>query len=155
MHPLNWFSWRYRRVRLVRLPNSGGSSPLNWFSWRSSPVTRPLAAVVTPSHSPIGASLSQLRLYPVFAIRGVVEGDQRFSVRFGRGLRQLGHGRGRGHWRWHGRGRWRWREGRHGRGRWRRCEGRQGRGRCSRWGIRQGRSTCRCGRLFLSGGSGC
>ena len=53
-------------------------------------MTRPLAAVVTPSYSPIGASLSQLRLYPVFAIRGLVEGEKRFSVRFGRGLRHWG-----------------------------------------------------------------
>ena len=28
-HPLNWFSPRYRSVRLARLPNSGGISPLN------------------------------------------------------------------------------------------------------------------------------
>ena len=58
--PLNWFSVSHSFVRLARLPNSGGISPLNWFRWRSSSVTRPLPSVVTPSHSLIGTSLSQL-----------------------------------------------------------------------------------------------
>ena len=59
-HPVNWFLSRASPVRLARLPNSAGISPLNWFPSRSSSVTRPLSSVVTPSHSLIGTSLSQL-----------------------------------------------------------------------------------------------
>ena len=87
MHPLNWLSLSTRFVRLVRLPNSGGISPLNsfkarrndvrlarppssggsfplnWFSARACAMTRPFPPVATPSHSPIGASLSQFSLF--------------------------------------------------------------------------------------------
>ena len=37
-----------------------GAHPLNWFSLRFSLVTRQLSSVVTPDHSPIDTSLSQL-----------------------------------------------------------------------------------------------
>ena len=37
-----------------------GAHPLNWFSLRFSLVTRQLPSVVTPDHSPIDTSLSQL-----------------------------------------------------------------------------------------------
>ena len=58
--PFSWFSERSSHSSLARLPNSGGISPLSWFSSRSSRVTWPLSSVVTPNHSPIGTSLSQL-----------------------------------------------------------------------------------------------
>ena len=58
--PLNSFPPRDSRRRLARLPNSGGISPLNWLMSSSSSVTRPLSSVVTPYHSLIGTSLSQL-----------------------------------------------------------------------------------------------
>ena len=61
--PLNWFSPRDNRRRLASFPNSGGISPLNWLMSSSSSVTRPLSSVVTPYHSLIGTSLSQL-LFP-------------------------------------------------------------------------------------------
>ena len=37
-HPVNWFLSRASRVRLARLPNSGGISPLNSFSLRYNSV---------------------------------------------------------------------------------------------------------------------
>ena len=65
--PRNWLLERSRSARLARLPNSGGICPLNWFPARSNLVTRPMASVVTPRQSPIGAALSQLPLFNQFA----------------------------------------------------------------------------------------
>ena len=50
-HPVNWFPRRSSRVRLARLPNSGGISPVNWFPRRSSRVRLarlPNAAGISP-----------------------------------------------------------------------------------------------------------
>ena len=58
--PLNWLKLRLSDSRLAGLPNPGGIAPLSWLLERDSLVTRPLTSVVTPPHSLIGTSLSQL-----------------------------------------------------------------------------------------------
>ena len=59
-HTLKSLLPRCSSTRLERLPSSGGISPLKALSRRLSSVTRPSPSVLTPSHSPRGASLSQL-----------------------------------------------------------------------------------------------
>ena len=59
-HPWLWFR------RWVRPPRCGGILPDNRLSGRFSSVTRPLASVVMPCHSPGGRSLSQLVLFAQF-----------------------------------------------------------------------------------------
>ena len=49
-------------VSSERLPSEDGIVPVNWLLSRLSSITRPLASVVTPYHSTIGALLSQFLL---------------------------------------------------------------------------------------------
>ena len=65
--PVNWLLVSRSHSRLVRLPNSADISPVNWLLLRSSRVTRPSLSVVTPSHTPMVALLSQLSLLSQFA----------------------------------------------------------------------------------------
>ena len=76
--PLNSFPERFSDSRFERLPSSGGTFPLNLFQGRYRLVTRPALSVVTPCHSPIGASLRPVPVVrPILPVRGVVERDQR------------------------------------------------------------------------------
>ena len=79
-HPLNWFPLRNRSCSFAGLPNPGGIAPLNWLKLRLSDSrlarlpnsilpaqlvvgegqSGDLTSVVTPPHSLIGTSLSQL-----------------------------------------------------------------------------------------------
>ena len=65
--PLKSLLWRYSSLRLERLPSSAGISPLKLLSSGTNAITRPSSLVVTPYHSPRGASLSQLLLSNQFS----------------------------------------------------------------------------------------
>ena len=58
--PVKPFRPRESDSSLARSPNAGGSGPMRPLSTRSSPVTRPVASVVTPCQSPSGADVFQL-----------------------------------------------------------------------------------------------
>ena len=58
--PVKPFRPRESDSSLARSPNAGGSGPMRPLSTRSSPVTRPVASVVTPCQSPSGADIFQL-----------------------------------------------------------------------------------------------
>ena len=60
--PVNWLPQRLRLVKLAKPPNSAGRLPVNPFWPKTIPETRLSPSVVTPCHSPMGASVSQLVL---------------------------------------------------------------------------------------------
>ena len=61
------FPPRSSRSRFVRSPRASGTAPVRPFPASSSRVTRPAASVVTPYHSPSGASVSQFAPFVQFA----------------------------------------------------------------------------------------
>ena len=65
--PVNWLPWMTSPSSLENWLTCGGISPVNWLKGRNSPVTRPLASVVTPNHSRSGRVLSQLSFLGQFA----------------------------------------------------------------------------------------
>ena len=61
--PANLLPARPSHSRLAKLPNSGGICPVKLLLKSGNSVTWPPSPVVTPYHSPMGASLSHLSLF--------------------------------------------------------------------------------------------